>query len=86
MVNLTMYFRGVPSIVGTQHKLGWGSTSFMALYWEWCKIELSLFSSLIGSQCPYMGTQLIIQVPSRAPVSAAMRDVLHWLSFPQRDI
>ena len=28
--------------------------------------------------------RLIIQVPSRAPVSVAMRDVLHWLSFPQR--
>jgi len=27
--------------------------------------------------------RLIIQVPSRAPVSAAMRHVLHWLSFPQ---
>ena len=28
--------------------------------------------------------RLIIQVPSRAPVSGVMRDVLHWLSFPQR--
>ena len=27
--------------------------------------------------------RLIIQVPSRATVSAAMRDLLHWLSFPQ---
>ena len=26
--------------------------------------------------------RLIIQVPSRAPVSGVMRDVLHWLSFP----
>ena len=28
--------------------------------------------------------RLIIQVPSRAPVSGVMRDVLHWLSFSQR--
>ena len=28
--------------------------------------------------------RLSIQVPSRAPVSVAMCDVLHWLSFPQR--
>jgi len=28
--------------------------------------------------------RLIIQVPSHAPVSGVMRDVLHWLSFPQR--
>ena len=26
----------------------------------------------------------MIQVHSRVPVSAAMRNVLHWLSFPQR--
>jgi len=27
--------------------------------------------------------RLVIRAPSRAPVSVAMRDVLHWLSFPQ---
>ena len=28
--------------------------------------------------------RLVIRVPSRAPVSAVMRDVLHWLNFPER--
>ena len=28
--------------------------------------------------------RLVIWVPSRAPVSAAVRDVLHWLNCPQR--
>jgi len=28
--------------------------------------------------------RLVIRVPSRAPVSAAMRDILHWLNSPQR--
>ena len=27
--------------------------------------------------------RVVIRAPSRAPVSVAMRDVLHWLSFPQ---
>jgi len=26
----------------------------------------------------------MLQLPGRTPVSAAMHDVLHWLSFPQR--
>ena len=29
-------------------------------------------------------TRLVLGLPGRAPVSAAMRDTLHWLSFPQR--
>jgi len=28
--------------------------------------------------------RLVLGLPSRAPVSAAMQDTLHWLSFPQR--
>ena len=28
--------------------------------------------------------QLVLGLPGRAPVSAAMHDMLHWLSFPQR--
>ena len=30
--------------------------------------------------------RFILQLPSRAPVSAYMRDTLHWLSYPQRII
>ena len=28
--------------------------------------------------------RLVLGLPGRAPVSAAMHDTLHWLSFPQR--
>jgi len=28
--------------------------------------------------------RLVLDLPGRAPVSAAMHDTLHWLSFPQR--
>ena len=29
--------------------------------------------------------RLVLGLPGRAPVSAAMHDTLHWLSFPQRE-
>jgi len=32
----------------------------------------------------HASARLVIRVPSRAPVSAAIRNVLHWLNFPQR--
>ena len=28
--------------------------------------------------------RLVLQLPARASVAAAMRDTLHWLSFPHR--
>jgi len=31
----------------------------------------------------HASARLVIRVPSRAPVSVAMCDVLHWLNFPQ---
>ena len=32
----------------------------------------------------HAAARLVLGLPGRAPVSAAMHDTLHWLSFPQR--
>ena len=47
----------------------------------------TLFNLILFIKCFLFfrtAARLIIQVPRRAPVSGVMRDVLHWLSFPQR--
>jgi len=49
-----------------------------------------LLSGLPAGQIARLGgvlrsaARLVLSLPSRAPVSAAMHDTLHWLDFPQR--
>ena len=48
-----------------------------------------LFAGLPAGQMARLQSfpaRFILQLPSRAPVSAYMRDTLHWLSYPQRII
>jgi len=41
--------------------------------------QMSLLQSVLRA-----AARLVLGLPGRAPVSAAMHDTLHWLSFPQR--
>ena len=42
--------------------------------------QLSRLHSAVSFTC---GRSIVFGLPGRAPVSAAMHDTLHWLSFPQ---
>ena len=58
---------------------------------DYCNSQLAGLTGLLAKCHVYKkksvlreAARLVLGLPGRAPVSAAMHDTLHWLSFPQR--
>ena len=52
---------------------------------DYCNSLLAgLWPNVTSTVSLHAAARLVLGLPGRAPVSAAMHDTLHWLSFPQR--
>ena len=71
-----------PALIDNWHGSGSYSQSPGLLQWRVCRSAIGLFNRLQSVLRP--SARLVLGLPGRAPVMSAIRDMLHWLSYPQR--